>query len=68
MTAIDLAGPPEEGRRLWEWTEVVPTGPSAAGDEARTEAVMHLIGRGMEVGAWRSTRSDAPTPATTWDR
>lgn len=50
FVVADMLGlPPEEGRELYHWTEIVHTDHSAVTDEQRREAIMALIGRGMEV-------------------
>jgi cytochrome P450 len=54
FVVADMLGlPPEEGRRLYHWTEIVHTDASAVDAATRAEAVMKLIGRGMEVYAER---------------
>lgn len=50
FVVADMLGlPPQEGRQLYHWTEIVHTDRSAVSEEQRTEAVMALVGRGMEV-------------------
>ena len=50
FVVADMLGlPPEEGRQLYHWTEIVHTDHSVVTEEQRTEAVMALVGRGMEV-------------------
>ncbi|MEZ5168470.1 MAG: thiol peroxidase [Acidimicrobiales bacterium] len=50
FVVADMLGlPPEEGRQLYHWTEIVHTDASAVSETDRAEAVMNLIGRGMEV-------------------
>ena len=50
FVVADMLGlPPEEGRQLYHWTEIVHTDHSVVSEQERAEAVMALIGRGMEV-------------------
>ncbi len=50
FVVADMLGlPPEEGRQLYHWTEIVHTDRSAVSEEKRVEAVMALVGRGLEV-------------------
>ncbi len=50
FVVADMLGlPPQEGRQLYHWTEILHTDRSAVSEEQRTEAVMALVGRGMEV-------------------
>ncbi|MFN3218758.1 MAG: cytochrome P450 [Acidimicrobiales bacterium] len=50
FVVADMLGlPPEEGRQLYHWTEIVHTDPSAVSDADRRTAIMSLIGRGVEV-------------------
>lgn len=57
FVVADMLGlPPEEGRQLYHWTEIVHTDASVVSDAERGEAIMNLIGRGMEV--YQERRAD----------